>query len=961
MSSIVEFGEWRLSLSERRLEWRGRPVKLGSRALDLLIALTLRKGEVVPSNDLMRHAWPRTVVTDASLRLHIWELRKALAGHSPEAGNLVINIPGRGYLLADVPPASGQVAAVPAARLPLAKGVPPYGRVFGRDAVVQQILQLMASQPIVTLVAPGGMGKTTVAQEVLLAGTDFGTGPIWVDLSSVRSEGLVAEEVARCAGVTRPGDPAMGLIDLLGTRTNQLLVLDCCERVIGGATSLAESLVQQVPGVRILATSREALHADGECVVRLPPLEIGPADSADSSTWGSAAELFIERAHAADLPLALPRDLPAVVEICRALDGLPLAIELAAAHLVGFSIRDLATLISSGFELGNLGRRTASERHRTLEATFEWSYGLLDGSDRHSLEWLSIFEGGASLQAILEVLAGTEQDAEQISGALVRLVDKSLVKLVPHEGGSFYRLLDTARAFAAKRLQDRGELISAHVAHARYMLRAVSASQVEGQGSWAVEWFGPRAPNLANLRAALAWTRPEPSVRSLAIALSAAAAPTFLQLSLLAECESNCALALRLLPPSGGAPDEGVTRLMAYQGGAMLGTRGPVDETLEVINAARARADEARDPSSRALALSGLFWLWIYRNNPQEASRSAVALYEAGTRDPASALLRDQSLAYASTLLGDQEDALARLKDVQQRNLRLSHGKFMRIGSDPNVFSRVFLVKTHWLRGEMGLARELYEGNLPSLRKPEHGLYYCWALNEVMIPMHCFWGEWSAARAAADELADAATRQTMAVRQHAAKCASMAIDLLQGGGDLSTYMEAVDALRRGHFASLLPWFDGVAAEAAFRRGDAPLALRLMDRAIAGAAETGSRWWLPELHRIHGMALATSQDLADLERASDQFRRACEIARSQHAHALRLSAAVSWSLTMPPGMDQEGRRHLREALAGAPEMADQPLALQAGHFLRSDDAPSDVPTDSQRQVGRRRKAPRTGRT
>lgn len=931
MNSVVHFGEWSLFPGERRLECRGQTVKLGSRALDLLVALALRKGEVVGTRELMNHAWPKTVVTDASLRLHIWELRKALSAASPDNRDLILNVPGRGYLLADVQASTaGHAAAMPSTSRDML--VQPMGRVFGRDAMVRHVLDLVSARPIVTLVASGGMGKTTVARQVLRVNNEAGASAVWVDLSSVDTDDQVAPEAARAAGAVGPGDPTALLIQLLRSRGPVLLVLDCCERAVAGVTTLSECLIRQLPGLRIVATSREPLHAEGEFIVRLPPLEVGPADASDPVQRGPAVDLFIDRAQVAGLPLQLPRDLPSIARICNRLDGVPLAIELAAAHLVGFGVDDLAALIGSGFELGSLGRRTASERHKTLEATFEWSYQLLDEADRHILEWLAVFEGGASLQAILGVLTGTGLDPTQVAHGLARLVDKSLVKLVPHEAGSFYRLLDTTRAFAARRLRDRGDVLVARRSHAQYMLRAVSASQVEGDDGWAVEWFGSRAPNLVNLRSALMWSSSEASAQSLAIALAAASAPTFLQLSLLDECEQTCERALALLPGLDSAHGEEATRLMAYRGGAMLGTRGPSDETLAVLSAAQSRADEARDGPSRALALSGLFWLWIYRGEPIAANRVAAALYEATAGNPTSALLRDHSMAYASTLIGDHEDALARLKDVQKRSLQLSHGKLMRIGSDPNVFNRVFRVKTHWLRGEIFQARSLYESHLASLQKPEHGLYYCWALNEVVIPMHCFLGEWCAARAAARDLARAATRQTMAVRQHAAACATLAIDLLQGQGDVATYMDSVESLRRGHFASLLPWLDGVAAQQALARGQPSLATQLMDRAIAECDRTGSRWWLPELHRIHGAALLASEHVGDRRSGVKHLRRACEVAQAQNAAALNLSAAVTWGLSMSGNLNEEVRDCLKAALLMVPEMEDQPLAEQARSLL-----------------------------
>jgi len=936
MSSIVHFGECTLFLGERRLECRGQQVKIGSRALDLLAALALRKGEVVPARELMKHAWPTSVVTDSSLRVHIGELRKALSASSPNGGSFILNIPGRGYQLAGASVAiSGSELARTSAPPSIIRNLHREVRVFGRASVVQQVLDLLATHSIVTLVAPGGMGKTTVANLVLQVNKEAGSDTLWVDLSNIDADGMVAREVARAAGFAQPTDSTEALIKLLRSRSSLLLVLDCCERAVVGAALLSEALVRQVPGLRILATSREPLHTKFERVVRLQPLEIEPAKSIDPTARGPAVELFIERASDDDLTLDLPRDLPLIEKICHGLDGMPLAIELAAAHLVGFGLQDLASLIGSGFQLGSLGKRTASERHKTLEATFEWSYRLLDEPERQILEWLAVFESGASLQAILEVLGSTRQDPTQLLHGLALLVDKSLVKLVPHEAGSYYRLLDTTRAFAAKRLQARGEVMEARRSHAQYMIGAAASSRIEGQGVRAAEWFSPRGPNLADLRAALTWARSEPSARSLAIALSVASAPTFLQLSLLEECELNCERALALLPGDDVAHHEQATRLLAFHGGSMLGRRGPIDECLKVLNAAHTQAEEANDSPSRALVLSGLFWLWIYRGEPMPANSAANSLLEARGGDVASTLLRDGMLAYASTFKGDQHDAKSRLLDVQQRNLWQAHGQFMRIGSEPNVFYGVFTVKTHWLRGEIVQARALYQRLLPSLQKAEHGLYYCWALNEVVIPMHSFWGDLQAARAASRELDEAATRQTMAVREQSAACASMAIDLLLGEGDVSALLEGIDVLRKWHFACLIPWLDSVAAQGALSRGQGSLAKQLMDRAIEHSERTGSRWWLPELHRVRGRCLLANASATDRQQGLSEFRLACDMARNQGAAALELSAAVEWGRSLPEGIDQEVRACLEGALSRAPEMASLQLAEHARRLLKDE--------------------------
>lgn len=451
------FGSFALFPTQRLLLQDGKPLKLGSRALDILLVLTERAGEIIAKEALLARVWPDTFVEDTSLRVHIGNLRKAL-GDTQSDSRFITNVPGRGYcFVAPVKLAGAEAPARPAPaslrNFPVA-----VGRTIGRDTVVANLATELTRQRLLTIAGPGGIGKTTVALAVARAAAEgFTDGSLFVDFSPVTDPAMVPAAVAAGLGhALRSMAPIDELIAVLAER-KLLIVLDSCEHVIEAAAAFVEALLRRTAGVTILTSSREPLRAEGEWVHRLAPLDVPPeaaAADAESAIGFSAVRLFAERSSACLGGYTLTdADAPVVIEICRRLDGIALAIELAAGRVDTIGLRGLANSLDDCFRVLTRGRRTALPRHQTLRATLDWSYGLLPPQEQIVFQHLSVFNGSFTLDAAVSIEGG----GIEVEDALSNLAAKSLVTASFGPDGPRYRLLDTTRTYARMKLAESGD------------------------------------------------------------------------------------------------------------------------------------------------------------------------------------------------------------------------------------------------------------------------------------------------------------------------------------------------------------------------------------------------------------------------------------------------------------------------------------------------------------------------
>jgi predicted ATPase/DNA-binding winged helix-turn-helix (wHTH) protein len=460
-----------------------RPIHLGGRAFDLLMALIEASGAVVSKNTLMERVWPNWTVGDNSIHVQISALRRAFAADR----NLIRTVPGRGYQFTgeirlptglptgrELPDALTAVVAAQGPRTNLPK---PASELVARDAELAAVTTLVAIRRLVTLTGAGGVGKTRLGLEAArYVLPEFRDG-IWVaDLAPVSDSALVAATVALALGLSL-GSSAVSLEHVANAVASRqlMLVLDNCEHVVDAAARISETLLCANPLVRVIATSREPLRAEGEWIYQVPPLGVpveGSLDGQDPQQYG-AIRLFIERARAADPHFSPDKRVTAIAEICRRLDGIPLAIELAASLAAATGIEEVAARLDDQFDLLIGGRRTALPRHRSLRAMLDWSYGLLLETERVVLRRLAIFAGDFAVDAAIRVVESDDIVPSDVVRCLAKLVTKSLIVLDISGTAVHYRLLETTRAYALEKLNQSGEVESTSRRYSEILPRSV--------------------------------------------------------------------------------------------------------------------------------------------------------------------------------------------------------------------------------------------------------------------------------------------------------------------------------------------------------------------------------------------------------------------------------------------------------------------------------------------------------
>jgi predicted ATPase/DNA-binding winged helix-turn-helix (wHTH) protein len=512
--AIIEFGRFRVVPRRRELLADGQPIHLGGRTFDVLMALIEGQGAVVAKDTLMERVWPNRIVEENSLHFQISALRNALGADR----DLIRSISGRGYqftgeirTIAARPQAqavAATAASVSAAPRPPTNLPEPVSELIGRDVEVEEILGLTAAHRLVTLTGAGGIGKTRLGLEIARRLLPKFADGVWaIELAPLSDPDLVPATVATALGLDLADDFASPerVAHALAAR-QLLLVLDNCEHLVGAAASMAEAVLRANPAARVMATSREPLRAEGECLYLVPSLAVpteGSRDAEDPMRYG-AVRLFVARARAA-VPQFSPDEpaVAAIAAICRGLDGIPLAIELAAARTTALGVEELAGRLDDCLHLLTGGRRTALPRHQTLRATLDWSYQLLPEPERVVLRRLAIFAGGFTLQAASTIAATDEIAGSDIVDCAANLVAKSLVAADLRGATGWYRLLETTRAYALEKLTESGELEQIARRHAEYCRDLFERAEVELQTRPASEWLATYGRRIDNLRAAL--------------------------------------------------------------------------------------------------------------------------------------------------------------------------------------------------------------------------------------------------------------------------------------------------------------------------------------------------------------------------------------------------------------------------------------------------------------------------
>jgi predicted ATPase/DNA-binding winged helix-turn-helix (wHTH) protein len=941
---VLTFGPFELSIGGRLLTNGAKVVPLGARAMDLLIVLVEQADKVVGRRTLIERVWPKRGVEQVSLRVHISALRKALDKSDP-GRRYIATVPGRGYSFV-VPvaplssPASEDLKLSSRSRLP-ARLV----RMLGRKDALAVIQMKLTEQKFVTIVGPGGIGKTTVAIAVAHEMNAVFNGQVhFVDLGALGSPSLVAPAVATALGVSvQTNNVVPALIDRLQERPT-LIILDCCEHLIDGASAVAEELIRHVPTLHLIATSREAMRVEGEHVYELRALACPPEDgilSAHDALQYPAVQLLVDCARAVRGDFRLvDADASTAAGICRRLDGIPLAIELVAGRVDIFGLSRTASLLDGRLSMSWVGRRTAPSRHQTLNATLEWSYDLLGEAEKRVLSRLSVFAGGFTFEAAVAVVADEMVDEANVSDCVWELRSKSMIAAGGQEGRLC--LLDTTLAFASRRLAEGDEESHCRRRHALYFCDLFKQGAVMDMH----ERLGALVGEVDNLRSALSWAFSAEGEAKIGVELAASSASSWMAMALLAECREWMTKAIsRLDDTSAGSRQEMI--IQSALASCMMFTDGLTEESYASWAKARLLAECLNDTECQ---LDSMLVLWAHQIRLPCYTEAIELADQCG--EVADASGNRGAIATANYMRGVTYHHIGRILQAEahfelslHRDDEASRQSLIkRFGYDRKVDALAVLANLAWLRGCPDQAWRLNLMSIAEARQLDHAVPLCVALAWASFNTYLASPDDIDTEALINELVDYAAKYAVESYHGFGLSMQALCRVRRGEGDaaLATLDRGLEKLSRARYrvfnwilqAEFARW---TAAAGQPRRG-----LAIFERANINLDDT--QWYAPELRRIRGeLALGNGEGL---EVGRQYFLGALELSDRQASLSWALRAATSLAIAEKSSERKEAawqtlqatRAKFREGL----DTVDLRLAKQVlNGSYRSDSAASSI--------------------
>ena len=885
--------------------------------------------------------WPDVTVEEGSLRFHIASLRKAL-GDGKDGARYIATMAGRGYCFVaplsrshqdDVQAANADVPSFPHTNLP-----GRLTRMVGRDNDVLRLSTQLTAARFVTIVGAGGVGKTTVAIAVghhLIEA--FAGAVLFVDLGMLSDPNLASAALASMLGLAvQSRDATPSLIAYLRDK-RIFLILDTCEHLIEAIATLASQIFTAAPQVHILATSREALQVEGEHIYRLDPLASPPDDldlTAAVARTFSAPQLFVERAAASGARLEFnDAEAAIVVGICRRLDGVALAIELAARRVGAYGLQQTAALLDQRLTLLWLGSRTAPPRQKTLHATLDWSYGLLSELERIVLRRLAVFVGHFTLDAALAVVTSASVDRSLVFGAIDSLVAKSMVATSPLGAMMRYRLLDTTRAYALEVILDDAELADLAVRHATYYRRWLEQTGID----WATLSTGAqRVPHFAgvnNVRAALEWCFDVNGNAEVGVGLAVAATPVFLAMSLLTECHRWSERALFALEPSlHGGLDE--MHLQAALGVSLMFTRGGKDAARVALNKSLAIAEERGAPLDQLRLLGPLSMFHLrtgaFKTALQYAERCSTIART--TEDPVAQELAHSILGISLHLSGDLIGARAELEAALRRDPHSRLTSPIYLGFDGRSLSGAILARTLWLQGHPGQAMERAHQTVADAERMDHSL----TLSIVLIwavSVFLWTGDLESAEEHIDRLISQSESHSLAPylavgRGFRGELAIRRGSAAEGVESLQDSLESLHAMPYELLSSSLKitLIQGLSILGRF-----PEAMKLTDETIRSVGVNGDACYAPELLRVKGVLLLSAPE-PDRNTAERCLVQSLALGRHQGARAWELRTAIDLATLWTDQKQIESARGLLQPVFQTFEQGSNTEDLKAAKDL-----------------------------
>jgi predicted ATPase/DNA-binding winged helix-turn-helix (wHTH) protein len=892
------FGSFELRPEQRTLLESGTPVSLGARAFDILVVLAENAGKIVSKEEIVFRVWPNVNVGEGSLRVHLVAVRKALREGEREA-RFISNVPGRGYSFVGQVVRGKSPAFVGHASIKLLPQVNT--RLFGRSSVIQDVTGTLPQRRFITIVGPGGVGKTaaviSIADKIL---PRFADGVIFIDMSTVANPALVASALASALGIATRDDNALPNIVQHLQSKQMLLVFDSCETVVDAAAALAEAIVEHTSGAEIVATSREPLGANGEWVYRLAPLECPPVQVvlslADLLTF-PAIQLFRERASAVLDSFELTETNASLVsDICRKLDGVPLAIEMVASRVDTLGVFGLPEFLNDRSKLLNsVSRRTAHGRHRTLQSTLDWSFALLSSEEQEAMGRLAVLAGTFNLDAAVFIASGPNTDRSALTETIHSLVLKSLIAIDLTGPHAIYRLLDTTRFYALEKLAESNETTAVCRRHAEYFQNLLSVAAGETEVISTMNWLQAYGRHLPNVRAAIDWAFSVEGDTNLAIDLTIGAIPLWTRLLLLRECVDGIQRALRL--PE--AQKDRYRNMRLYAG---LGS---------VAGHADLTSPEMKEPWWKVLAIAeeidafdyqtrALWGLWVQSCNDgkfRTALKFAKQFADIARKssDSALALIGDRIVGYTFHFLGDQDGAkilIERMLHDYPVAERRTHT--FRFQFDQPVSARITLAWIYWIQGYPDKAIHCTKSNIEDAIAIDHPLSLGNALAKSACPIALLSGDLVWAERLVRLFIAQTAPDALAIWRVLSQCFEGLLELkkddLQRG--LMTVQTALGSFPGGRFTFPYTWVSGELAIAQAKCGEFGASRLTIDRAIESAQADEEGWCLPELYRLKGECLLIEAGPKSLEQSKASFLRSLDVARRQNALSWELRAAIS---------------------------------------------------------------------
>jgi predicted ATPase/DNA-binding winged helix-turn-helix (wHTH) protein len=892
---ILSFGPFMLTPSTRTLSRAGAAVELGGRSLDLLIALLRRPSETVGKRELLAQVWPDAVVDEGSLRFHVASLRKAL-GDGVNGARYIATVAGRGYCFVAPVIRSGGRDSEPQRPdrpfvLPRVDLPGRLQRMVGRTEDLQQLKSQLLEGRFVTIVGGGGVGKTTLAVALghdLLE--EFAGAVLFVDLGAIKDDGLIAATVATMLGLSVPNGDAESALTALLRERRMVVILDTCEHLIEGVAILTSHLFDACPEIHLLATSREALRADGEYVFMLPSLPCPPDDptlTLEAAAAFPAAQLFLDRARASGARAPIDdADARVVGDICRKLDGVALAIELAAGRVQTYGLKKTATLLDEHLSLSWPGRRTAPPRQRTLQATLDWSYELLSDDERTVLKQLSVFVGYFTFEAALQVATHPALKEDKVYSGIESLIDKSLVSVSPLGAMMRYRLLDTTRAYALQACANEEERAAPAGRHAVYFTRVLGQIGTDWPSMIRPSERAPHLAALGNARAALEWCFGREGDVGIGVGLAAAAVPVFLGMSLLTECHrwSERALAALRETSRGGLEE---MRLQAGLAMSLIFTRDHGDAARDAFTRSLAIAEQRGDVADQMLLLGPLHMFHFrrgeFRTSLHYAQRNGTVAATAD--DPDAKAVAHCLTGISLHVMG--ELAAARLElETSLRHEPLSYrNRILLLGFDYYTWAGMALGRTLWMLGHPEGAVARIRSSIESAERLDHPVTLSMALHWAAA-LYLWVGDLDAAEIHIDRFLSRA--ETHSLGPYLAVARGLTGELAVRRGSPGIGVEMLDgSLKRLHAAryELVSTSLRLAlAEGLADLGRVGEGLEVLDAATAQVELNGDFCYMAELLRLKARLLL---------RSTRPDRTAAEMYLTQSLDWARRQSARGW--------------------------------------------------------------------